>query len=66
MCPVGRSLQGSDSIFWVMGWGQNELFFKLVNMWQMTVQELLIPITVIQCFIVKTDSGFTNYLQVEQ
>lgn len=54
---VGRSLQGSDSIFWVMGWGQNELFFKLVNMWQMTVQELLIPITVIQCFIVKTDSG---------
>lgn len=32
----------------------------------MTVQELLIPITVIQCFIVKTDSGFTNYLQVEQ
>lgn len=54
-CVALRSLQGSDSIFRVIGSGQNELFFRLVNMWQMTVQELLIPITLIQCFIVRTD-----------
>lgn len=57
---------GLRFILWVMRWGQNELFFKLVNTWQMAVQELLIPIMVIQCFIVKPDSAFTNSLQAEQ